>query len=387
MRKTKIRILTATSLFLLLFGLAASVVGANHTSSALASNALTTRGGSDDTILLVRGLNGGSGVADGSAQGQPCQGSGGYWTNVINYLRSPHSGEIWAGSIKTIGIYQGDSNCDAYLHDSSLTQHCANYEAGPKDAQGNDIYDGTNDESIYHLSCLLAWYIHDNYAIYPGKNVEIVAHSMGGMIVRNTIYQVQNHLSEYMPSTLGSISNVVTVETPHAGVVYNNSYGYLAEFACGGCKQVNQLAGTNANGSLWDDWELKGPDFLQEMIDNAQNPQTDGGTIWTLIGSTCDPAVSASSAMSIKAAHKVIYTGALTGDPLCYSHTSMLQENPTVGDVLDAEEYTCDAPAICDNVDEYSYASNWSYTENGSRFLSVVWNGLWDTTSKCRNCS
>jgi len=86
--------------------------------------------------------------------------------------------------LRTIKFYNRDIDCfngdetrySSDLHDVLYKSHCTNYhaDAGPE---------GTNDESLYHLSCLFSQYLYSNFG-QSGRNVILVGHSMGGIIVR-----------------------------------------------------------------------------------------------------------------------------------------------------------------------------------------------------------
>ncbi len=76
----------------------------------------------------------------------------------------------------SVGYYNGDSNCDFYL--GPEYSHCAGWFSGNN---------GTLNEDIRHTSCLLAWYIWDDYTQW-GVHVQVVAHSMGGIIIRQAIF-------------------------------------------------------------------------------------------------------------------------------------------------------------------------------------------------------
>ena len=67
---------------------------------------------------------------------------------------------------------------------------------------------------------------------------------MGGLIVRNMMYQVQNraalHTGNIFPPSLGNILDVVTLKSPHNGVVGSVFKDWLS--GCSNCRQVQELA-------------------------------------------------------------------------------------------------------------------------------------------------
>lgn len=348
---------------LFVFGSLAALwtVSPSHAEAATHANVLpaSTRSGKD-TILLIHGFNG---DGYGSSGGFNCTDTANYgWGTVLNYLSGYHNigGQqlLWGRQdFRTIKFYSGDYNCaqqkygappgtlqsdaDYNLHNSQYTSHCSNY------VPGNE---GNNNESIYHLSCLLAWYIHLNFD-HVGWNVEIVAHSMGGLIIRNTIYQVTQHKSSSMPSTLGSISDVVTFATPHNGAAAGAPW-----FVCGGCQQIKELE----NGSS----------FINEMYNNAQNPQSSGGTDWTLMGDDyasqggCDQVVPAITAMFMTNGRKSVFLD------LCYNHPDYLTDNR---DAFDTTIRWCDGCAI--NTDPVF--PGWHIAANMPHSLHHMMYALW----------
>jgi len=75
---------------------------------------------------------------------------------------------------------------------------------------------GTKDEPIDRLACLLAWYIYFDYTQF-GQPVNVLAHSMGGLLIRYALGATDAGVFGFPPSPLW-VSNVVTVATPHTGI-------------------------------------------------------------------------------------------------------------------------------------------------------------------------
>lgn len=214
-------------------------------------------------ILFIHGFSGSN--PNGSSNGVDC---GATWGTAKTYLSNSHSinGQSvhWTGQLITIGYYTGDTNCNVML--GNYASHCTNYNAGNQ---------GTNNETLYHLACELDWYIWLTWSQY-GKSVQIVTHSMGGLIARYGIYQWTRHYNSNFTG-IGSmyVQDVVTLDTPHGGVPV------VSLFACGNCTQFDEMQSPDA--------------FMQEMYNGTttngvfhpgQNPQGSGwGTDWTLMGS------------------------------------------------------------------------------------------------------
>lgn len=120
---------------------------------------------------------------------------------------------------------------------------------------------GTNNDPIRHVACRLAWFIHDKYTS-QGQPVRILAHSMGGLVVREAIGE--SGRDPVFPPAL-RVDRVVTVASPHGGL----GGAYLANarlFA--GSQEVEDMAVGSA--------------FMSE-VGQFQAPQGEGGTFWGLI--------------------------------------------------------------------------------------------------------
>jgi pimeloyl-ACP methyl ester carboxylesterase len=168
------------------------------------------------------------------------------------------------------------------------------------DSGGDRIASDTTDTSIRRIAKQLAGHIYDRYSSH-GQTVDLVAHSMGGLIVRAALYWTQRH-SRGFPAKL-LVRRVVTFSTPFAGI------------AAGTASSVPGLSGTYQGTQV-----ITGSRFLTNLGSAA--PQGDGGTTWLVIGSSggCD-LVPGSSATALDGATQVLYSG-------CWSHTQYLVPQP-----------------------------------------------------------
>ena len=142
-------------------------------------------------------------------------------------------------------------------------------------------YHADEDCSINNLAYHLAWYIYWNFSRY-GISVHVIAHSMGGLMIRSALYE-HNHQSVF-PSTL-LVESVVTFATPHNGV------NFTAQTT-----QSRQMY-----PAVW-------PSYLTNLNKDGF-PQGNNGTKWLLIGSDGDRLVTDESAthMSGAGVYKVVY--------------------------------------------------------------------------------
>lgn len=212
----------------------------------------------------------------------------GNWTNMTNFMTS----NGFTGPQVTLKYYYGDSNCGVDLNNYGSQN--TYYPGGSKNGENS-----TNTD-IRHIAYQFAWYIYNTYTV-NGQNVGVVAHSMGGLIVRDALYRVAAHDADFPPSLL--ISNIVNFGTPHNGA-------NIATLC-----QVQDIECTEM---------APGSSFLNELNTSAQNPQGTGGTDWTLMGSDYDAVVADSSATFMTANHDVRYA---LGDQI--GHTDYYNQTQT----------------------------------------------------------
>lgn len=173
-----------------------------------------------------------------------------------------------------------DPGCDANLLGSGNAtgiQNCQSLLAGLSPGDPNSVPNisghgslfGTINDPIQHLGCLLAWYIYNTYTS-QGKPVNILAHSMGGLIVRDALGQSgagqPSYNSAFPPNPL-NVSRVVTVATPHGGVSQ-----YLMNWVPIVNNQIGDMLSTSS--------------FMQNVLASIQKPQGSNGTFWGLVGAS-----------------------------------------------------------------------------------------------------
>jgi hypothetical protein len=219
-----------------------------------------------------------------------------------NDMKSALNGWGWDGDGKNIDVsyYKCDVN---YAH--SLNHHGSH---GEHNASGHVLKnDGsccahTQDANIRHLGYHWAWYVRDHF---QGDCVEAVGHSMGGLIMRYGLAQVQRDHPDF-PNSI-CVEDLVTFGTPHSGT--------LATFVCGWL-QCEQQRGGSA--------------FLDWLKENAWEPDGTGGTDWTVIGSYDDFPVDEDSAVNMGARHKVKYLGSMDIGHSDYMHETREAETADV---------------------------------------------------------
>ncbi|MFI0446905.1 esterase/lipase family protein [Actinomadura sp. 6N118] len=185
------------------------------------------------------------------------QRSGGVDCKMWNKTKDHFKNKKWTGNLITWGFYKADKNCTVE-------------------------YGGDKDTDLKNVSKSLAWNIYNNYT-RKGKTVDVVAFSMGGLVIRNAIARVKRGHAGF-PSSL-YVEDVVTLGTPHRG----SDAAYLC-----GTNQCKQLRPTSAH--------LK---WLNGLPNS--NFQATGGTNWTVMSSYADDAVTVYQATAFHAQHKITY--------------------------------------------------------------------------------
>jgi hypothetical protein len=192
--------------------------------------------------------------------------NGDYWGNAKTEFRT--IGGWSADNLKTVAYYNNDVYCDL------STGSAAN-----------------NDTDIASIGRDLAWLIYNNYSRW-GVPIDIVAHSMGGLIVRVAITGTQYNVAGFPPYVF--VEDAVTLSTPHNGRGDSTGPAACDPFSA----QCDQMRTDSA--------------FIGGWIRPFGNPQASGlGTDWTAVASGDDLIVSSASGLDqysgYQFGHKVLY--------------------------------------------------------------------------------
>lgn len=214
-------------------------------------------------VLLIHGWNANS--------VQDCN-TGSMWGTVEHYFSNQG---YW--NTRSLGFYKSDYDCGDYVGQES--GHCTGwYDSGSND--------GTVNEDIRHTTCLIAWYIWDYYTQY-GTTVAVVAHSMGGILIRQAMNDTP-YIGAFPPYL--KISDVATAGSPHQGLgidaAWDAEHGWIInQPTCpGNCIEVYQMQVDNPLMQ-----NLNSTSFRNGF---ARNPQGSGGTDWTNLASNNDELLS-----------------------------------------------------------------------------------------------
>lgn len=211
------------------------------------------------------------------------------WNNFETTMKSLG----FTGAFTSVGYYDNQVSCDVSVipYGSTTKQY----------APSGGVHD--RYVNIEHLGYEFAWMVYHRYS-KVNQTVDVVAHSMGGLVVRYALAQVQRGHADFPPYLY--VEDVTTMGTPHGG-------SGLASWCW-----TTQCGDMAPNSS-----------FLNWLTNYGPNPQVGSGTDWTAMASYDDEVVSESSAVNMNAAHKVQYTGAANiGHGDYYNLTSKTNNAP-----------------------------------------------------------
>lgn len=205
-------------------------------------------------VYLVHGY----GYDEKDADGKPMKGNGKdcnrVWGNAEKYFEKHHLD----GNLKKVGYYSGDINCGTTLGDGKAT----------------------TDTRIRTLAAELAKKIHKDNE--DGKRVDVVAHSMGGLITRVALLGSAKDWEGFPKADL-KVDDVVTLGTPHNGVRCEDDKG-----------DGKDKCPDNAQ------WRSMDPDsHFMDVLHRKKNSLGEWGkaTDWSFVGAKEDETVSGSSAI------------------------------------------------------------------------------------------
>lgn len=203
------------------------------------------------------------------------------WDQMITMMMSHN----WNGPAHKVAYYSDAVNCNTR------------------------VFNGTDSSNLNEIAKALAWDIRNRYTS-RGQPVRVVAHSMGGLVIRRAL-TASHHGEAGWPKI--NVRDVITVATPHRG---SNAAQSCSAFN----RQCQQI--------------LPNSGFINFLVNYGWHPQGTQGTRWSLYAAANDPVVARVSAwgMGGPAPYKLAYNND-------YDHSSMLSDrriSPTIScDVKD----------------------------------------------------
>ncbi|MBI2078791.1 MAG: hypothetical protein HYT80_10555, partial [Euryarchaeota archaeon] len=255
------------------------------------------------TVILVHGF---AGVTN------PSQSGVGQWSSIGTFFAA--RGYDW----RRMAWYGGECQASADVgHHESHNMWMANHHIDKTGCGGVEhSLRHDRDTDIRHVAFHFAWWLYNHHS-QRNETVEIVAHSLGGLMVRYAVAMVERQAAgllepneRWWPEKL-LVENVVTLATMHDGVI-SACYSTWAQ----------------AQNMCFDKKTMK---WLRA---NAQNPQASDGTIWGVMGSEVDEWVSERSAVALATTLKVKYL--CDGDDMCkppaYQHDEYYRDGNLAAD-------------------------------------------------------
>lgn len=237
--------------------LAATVALAAVLTMLLPSGALGRTDTKDKITVFLHGFNGRNCTAD--------------WRELMLDMRTAG----FTGPFYVVRFLSADSECDLSGIPNAFNVGLFRWGAhsGPYGHEGTSH---DNNTDIRHLAWHFAHWAHSFIPNDPP--VDVVAHSMGGLIVRFAL----GKQSGQWPVL--NIEDVVTLGSPHGGVNFASWTGTF---------QGTQMEPDSS--------------FIGWLAQYAPNPQGSDGTEWTVVGSAGDFVVPRVTATNMEAAERVRY--------------------------------------------------------------------------------
>ncbi|MEU7331280.1 alpha/beta hydrolase [Streptomyces parvus] len=196
-------------------------------------------------------------------------------TKTFSAARKHFANKKWKGNLLTFGYYSGNTKCSANVP-------------------------GSRDTAIKDVAKKFANYVAKNYTA-KGIKVDVVAHSMGGLVVRAALHYTHQRAAGF-PSKL-YVEDVVTLGTPHAGITTSRAV------LCGKARQCTDMKA--------------GSSFLKALGSKMPSTTRNGNmsTDWTTISSYDDGTVTESSGIAGTANHEAQYKAGINHGELITTTT------------------------------------------------------------------
>lgn len=246
-----------SSRFIAVVSSTALIALAGPAAGAQAAEGGETKGAKDVPVYFVHGY--GYEDYDGDGKEEKGKDCGKTWGSALDHFKEQGWDE---DKLITVGYYP-DDKCDVDINPA-------------------DESDATRDTKIQYVAQDLAAYIKKKHGDQP---VNIVAHSMGGLITRTAMFGHEHWGEQKFPKI--NVDQIVTLGTPHKGVI--------CEGSCTGTTQWQQM---DPNSK-----------FIEVLHDYKLTDDWAKSTDWSFVGSNQDETVNGNSAIDLDhhADHKYRY--------------------------------------------------------------------------------
>lgn len=214
-------------------------------------------GSGQDALVMVPGFQGANINPVGSGGPRSVRG-------VFQGMISDLQGYGYSKPIYVVGTYWDDIDTDANI---------ATYGGEPNELDPNDHQDPETGNGLHGGSSIrhMAYHLGHYLASYHGK-VDVIAHSMGGVMVRSALLESELETDPSIPKL--AVTRIITHGSPHGGL----SKKGLSALSCTVLnfedrKQRHQCRDLKA-----------GSEFMERLRIVGQHPNGLGGTKWTVTG-------------------------------------------------------------------------------------------------------
>lgn len=282
-------------------GIAAAVVSIFSLVSHVALTTQAQTATNKTPVILVHGYNNRAGNCQGINLGT-------YWKNAKGELMNRAG--ISASDVVPVSYYRCDNQgIDITGYGPGKTYPFTKTNGTVKPRAGH-----TNNSSITVVAKDLAWFIHNEYT-QKGRSVNIVGHSMGGLISREMLRRVQAGDPAF-PRTI-DVQKVLTMSTPH------NGWGE----SCNENTQCREMSDGSA--------------FLAEIQTNPAPQGVNGTTWWAMatagVGADAKYLTATCDVIPTESAIAVGGTDLVYEKP-CYKHNAYLNDKSQKLDAVGSPE-------------------------------------------------
>jgi hypothetical protein len=239
-------------------------------------------------------------------------------------------------NLVTVSIYEGSSGCDEDLeaYPTGIQDEADRHTVPDSFGEGANhslTWGHTRDTPIPHLAWHLTQFLAEKY---PGRQLDVITHSMGGVVIRYAMAQMAMDRLKVPPSSKwpdANIEDVFTAGGPHAGFGFGGPQGEIGlELGCGTLIDDTQQCRDMQRGS---DMMilLRGPYgiYPQSVRAGCGGSGQAPCTQWTLAGSMWDPILPPVAAgMSTTPGHHKVIFGTPNHDIFHWSGEQPLPPDP-----------------------------------------------------------